>query len=300
MERVSSTLTLVPATSATTPGVCGSQHPAAMAALGSSLAGTAPITLGAPACAGGPQTEERTLSAGATKLTHKHTQPQRASTPQMRKPASSTVARPRPPCTGQSTLGSAPKRERRATRAHKVLRQRAHCSMELSPAANSTTCSRSGCARLAGSAASARARPRAQNNPSERRRRRTPRAARCWPGSATATRGGPCLARARRQRASASAPWRPARSFPHARTRGVAVAGCQQARVGGRRRQVPHLVRVPIQLRADAVALLVILQHVHLRSERGAVAFCAARQRAAPARSACAQRRARPQPRPRA
>jgi hypothetical protein len=51
MLRVSSTLTDVPATSATTPGVCGSQHPAAMVADGSSEEGTAPMTLGAPACA---------------------------------------------------------------------------------------------------------------------------------------------------------------------------------------------------------------------------------------------------------
>ncbi len=40
------------------------------------------------------------------RCTHKHTQAQRASTPQMRKPASSTVARPRPPCTGHSTLAA--------------------------------------------------------------------------------------------------------------------------------------------------------------------------------------------------
>ena len=40
----------VPAASATMPGLCGSQHPAVIGAEGSSEAGTAPVTFGAPAC----------------------------------------------------------------------------------------------------------------------------------------------------------------------------------------------------------------------------------------------------------
>jgi hypothetical protein len=96
MVLVSTMLTDVPAARATTPGVCGSQLPAAMVASGNSVLGSTAITFGAP-----------------------------ASTPQMRKPASSTVAKPRPPWIG-----------------HKTSR------MELSEAPNSTTCSKSGCARL--------------------------------------------------------------------------------------------------------------------------------------------------------
>jgi hypothetical protein len=80
----------------------------------------------------------------------------RASTPQMRKAFSSTVASPRPPCTGHSTLRPASAQnaspgladDEWCTHTHRT--QGAHCSMELSPAANSTTCSKSGCARLRG------------------------------------------------------------------------------------------------------------------------------------------------------
>jgi hypothetical protein len=50
MERVSTMLMDVPAASATMPGLCGSQHPAVIGAEGSSEAGTAPVTFGAPAC----------------------------------------------------------------------------------------------------------------------------------------------------------------------------------------------------------------------------------------------------------
>jgi hypothetical protein len=95
MARVSMMLMDVPAASATMPGLCGSQQPAVMGADGSSEAGTAPVTLGAPACTAAREEG----AAGAER-----TRARRTSTPQIRKPASSTVAKPRPPCMGQSTL----------------------------------------------------------------------------------------------------------------------------------------------------------------------------------------------------
>ena len=253
MDRVSTMLMDVPAASATMPGLCGSQHPAVIGADGSSEAGTAPVTFGAPACNAMRQNRQESARAGAG-ASHLDAPDAEAGFLDGGQAAAAVYgpehsARPRRAREhGTRRLRGVP-RGRARTAAWSCRRGR---TPPRAPSPDTRGCGR---ARVRGAKRAHTAHPRRP-----RGARRTLPWARCWQGNATATRGGPCL-RARAQRGRAAAGPRTRRG---ARALRVAVAGGQQAAVGGRRRHEPHLVLVPIQLRAHAVAPLVVVQHVHL------------------------------------
>ena len=222
MERVSTMLMDVPAASATMPGLCGSQHPAVIGADGSSETGTAPVTFGAPACSARTHMQRKTWREGA-----RVTRLRRTSTPQMRKPASSTVAKPRPPCMGQSTLRGASAREHATRRRRAMPRGRARTAAWSCRRGRTPPRAPSPGTRGCGRARVRRALQARRGSAARERARRTPPWARCWWGSATATRGGPCLrARAQRRRRGAAGPARKRREQRgSARALRVAVAG---------------------------------------------------------------------------